>query len=157
MNSGAGRDNPLLNGPSEGRVHSSGRPRCGTSLLHLLQPLNVQRGVHTCWSYGGRLPSLPGFIFISAFQLFIRLSKGGKAVRSCASYWCVRRPYWNLSFPSEQSAVHTTASKQSLLASPIHKVRVITKQNEKNLLGDPIQPRDCMEKKLKRNIYLTKK
>ena len=58
--SGAGRDNPLLNGPPEGRVHSSRGPCCGTSLLHLLQPLNVQRGVHTCWSHGGRLPSLPG-------------------------------------------------------------------------------------------------
>ena len=41
MTSGAGRDNPLLNGPTEGRLHSFGRPRCGTSLIHLLQPLHV--------------------------------------------------------------------------------------------------------------------
>ena len=61
--SGAGRDNPLLNGPPEGRVHSSRGPCCRTSFFHLLQPLNVQRGVHTSCPHGGRLPSLPGSNF----------------------------------------------------------------------------------------------
>ena len=89
MTSGAGRDNSLLNGQTEGRLHSSGRPRCGSSLLHLLQPLHVQRGVHTCWSYGCWLPSLPG----SSSQV----------------YFCAQPPRWQSSTVLCQLLVCTTA------------------------------------------------
>ena len=47
-------------------------------LLYQVQIFTIMHQMHFNFSYG-----LPG----------------GKAVRSCASYWCVRRPYWNLSFP----------------------------------------------------------
>ena len=61
---GAGGDDPLLNGPTEGWLHSSGRPGCRTPLVNLLQPLHVQRGVHSCWSHGCRLPTLSGSNFL---------------------------------------------------------------------------------------------
>ena len=78
---------------------------------------------------GFLLYQVQSFTFIFTFSCFTSNLPGGQAVWSCASHWCVRRPNRNLSFLSKQSAVHTTASKQSLLASPIHKVGVITKQS----------------------------
>ena len=60
---GAGGDDPLLNGPTEGWLHSSGRPGCRTPLVNLLQPLHVQRRVHPRRSHGCWLPSLPGSSF----------------------------------------------------------------------------------------------
>ena len=91
---GAGGDDPLLNGPTEGWLHSSGRPGCRTPLVHLLQPLHVQRGVHSCWSHGCRLPTLSGFLLLNSNSTHDL--PGGKAVRSCAGHRSLRRPYRNM-------------------------------------------------------------
>ena len=159
---GAGGDDPLLNGPTEGWVRSSATPRCRTSLLHLLQPLHVQRGVYTCWSHGCWLPALPGSRF-HVLSCFTSHLPGGQAVWSCAGHWCVRRPYWNLSFLSKQSAVHTIASNQSLLASPINKVGVITQEvhhhyfrrsySTKGLYGKETKEKYIFEKKRETNYF----
>ena len=63
INAGAGRNNPLLNGPAKGRLHPKGGPCHWTSLFHLVQPLHVQRRVHPRRSHGCWLPSLPGSSF----------------------------------------------------------------------------------------------
>ena len=165
VDSGAGRDNPLLNGPTEGRVHSSARPRCGTSLIHLLQPLHVQRGIYTCWSHGCRLPSLPG----SCFQLFTippppRWPSSMVLSRSLVCTTALLEPELSVqALLGKQSAVHTIASKQSLLASPIHKVELITQEvhhyyfrrsySTKGQYGKETKEKYIFENKLKTNYF----
>ena len=46
--------------------------------------------------------------------------KGGKAVRTCAGYRRVRRTHRDMSHLSNRQELLTTASKYSMLVSPIH-------------------------------------